>query len=159
MTMVYDFEVKTLDGKLFRLEELKGRVLLIVNTASNCGYTPQYAGLQELHQNLETKGLSVLGFPCNQFGGQEPGSNEEIGQFCQKNFGVDFQMFEKIEVNGETAHPLFKYLTSEKTGLFGTESIKWNFTKFLVDKNGTVLKRYAPSVSPAEIGQDIEKIL
>ncbi|MDX2108566.1 MAG: glutathione peroxidase [Candidatus Melainabacteria bacterium] len=156
MTSIYDFQAKTLDGKDLDLSTYKGDVLVIVNTASKCGFTNQYEGLQDLHQKFHTKGLRVLGFPCNQFGSQEPGSESEIGAFCQKNYGVEFQMFEKIDVNGAHAHPLYKYLTSEAPGLAGTEAIKWNFTKFLVDKNGKVLKRYAPDVKPQDMVKDIE---
>ncbi len=156
MTSIYDFHAKTLDGKDLDLSTYKGNVLLIVNTASKCGFTPQYEGLQELHSKYGAKGLVVLGFPCNQFGSQEPGSESEIGSFCQKNYGVEFQMFEKIDVNGSDAHPVYKYLTSEAPGLAGTEAIKWNFTKFLVDRHGKVFKRYAPDVKPQDISKDIE---
>lgn len=156
---IYEFKATTLTGDEISLDKYKGDVLLIVNTASKCGYTPQYEGLEELHKKYSGKGLRVLGFPCNQFGGQEPGDSNEIGAFCQKNYGVDFQMFEKIDVNGKDAHPLYKYLTHEAKGALGTEAIKWNFTKFLVDRNGEVLKRYAPTVKPEEIAPDIEKEL
>lgn len=156
---VYEFKAKTLTGEEIGLDKYKGDVLLIVNTASKCGYTPQYEGLEELHKKYSDKGLRVLGFPCNQFGAQEPGDSSEIGAFCQKNYGVDFQMFEKIDVNGKDAHPLYKYLAHEAKGALGTEAIKWNFTKFLVDRNGEVLKRYAPTVKPEEIVPDIEKEL
>lgn len=156
MTSIYDFHAKTLDGKDLDLSTYKGNVLLIVNTASKCGFTPQYEGLQELHTRYGAKGLKVLGFPCNQFGSQEPGSETEIGSFCQKNYGVEFQMFEKIDVNGSEAHPVYKFLTSEAPGIAGTEAIKWNFTKFLVDRHGKVFKRYAPDVKPQDISKDIE---
>lgn len=156
---IYEFKAKTLTGDEISLDKYKGDVLLIVNTASKCGYTPQYEGLEELHKKYSEKGLRVLGFPCNQFGAQEPGDSAEIGAFCQKNYGVDFQMFEKVDVNGKDAHPLYKYLTHEAKGALGTEAIKWNFTKFLVDRNGEVLKRYAPTVKPDEIAPDIEKEL
>ena len=156
MTSIYDFHAKTLDGKDLALSTYKGDVLVIVNTASKCGFTNQYEGLQELHKQFHLRGLKILGFPCNQFGSQEPGSEAEIGAFCQKNYGVEFQMFEKIDVNGAQAHPLYKYLTSEAPGIAGTEAIKWNFTKFLVDKNGKVLKRYAPDVKPQDLVKDIE---
>lgn len=156
MTSVYDFHAKTLDGKDLDLSSYKGDVLLIVNTASKCGFTNQYEGLQELHQKFNGRGLKVLGFPCNQFGSQEPGPESEIGAFCQKNYGVEFQMFEKIDVNGANAHPIYKFLTSEAPGLAGTEAIKWNFTKFLIDRHGKVIKRYAPDVKPQDITQDIE---
>lgn len=156
MTSIYDFHAKTLDGKDLDFSSYKGDVLLIVNTASKCGFTNQYEGLQELHTKYGAKGLKVLGFPCNQFGSQEPGTEPEIGAFCQKNYGVEFQMFEKIEVNGSGAHPVYKYLTAEAPGLAGTEAIKWNFTKFLVDRHGKVFKRYAPDVKPQDISKDIE---
>ena len=156
---VYDFQAKTLDGSAIEMSQYKGDVLLIVNTASQCGFTSQYAGLEALSKKYSAKGLRVLGFPCNQFGGQEPGDSKEISNFCQKNFGVDFQMFDKIEVNGKNAHPLFKYLTTAAPGALGTEGIKWNFTKFLVDRNGNVLKRYAPNVKPEDISAEIEKLL
>ncbi len=156
MTSIYDFHAKTLDGKDLDMSIYKGDVLVIVNTASKCGFTNQYEGLQELHKQFHLQGLKILGFPCNQFGSQEPGSESEIGAFCQKNYGVEFQMFEKIDVNGAQAHPLYKYLTSEAPGIAGTEAIKWNFTKFLVGKNGKVLKRYAPDVKPQDMVKDIE---
>ncbi len=156
MTSIYDFHAKKLDGTDLDLSTYKGDVLLVVNTASKCGFTPQYEGLQELHKIYSGRGLKVLGFPCNQFGSQEPGSESEIGDFCQKNYGVEFQMFEKIDVNGATAHPIYKFLTSEAPGLAGTEAIKWNFTKFLIDRHGKVLKRYAPDVKPQDISSDIE---
>lgn len=156
---VYQFHAKTLDGKEVDFSQYRDRVLLIVNTASQCGFTPQYTGLQELHKEFGDKGLAVLGFPCNQFGGQEPGDNAEIATFCQRNFGVNFQMFEKVDVNGAQAHPLYRYLKSAAPGLLGSEGIKWNFTKFLVDKNGKVVQRYAPTIKPDAIARDIEKLL
>ena len=156
---VYDFKAKALDGKEIALDHYKGDVLLIVNTASKCGFTPQYKGLQELYSKYKDRGFEVLGFPCNQFGEQEPGDSSEIHNFCQKNYGVEFQMFEKIDVNGKNAHPLYKFLTEEKPGALGTEAIKWNFTKFLVDKDGKVVKRYAPNVKPEDLEKDIEKQL
>ncbi len=156
---IYDFQAKTLKGDSVSLANFKGQVLLIVNTASKCGFTPQYEGLQKLYDKLHDKNFSVLGFPSNQFGEQEPGSNEDISQFCQLNYGVTFPMFEKIDVKGTNAHPLFKFLTSEAPGLLGTEGIKWNFTKFLVDKEGTVQGRYAPQTPPEKIEEDIEKLL
>lgn len=159
MTEIYEFHAKTLDGNDLSFDQYKGDVLLIVNTASECGFTPQYKGLEELHKKYAEKGLKVLGFPCNQFGGQEPGDSSQIATFCKKNFGVDFQMFEKVDVNGDKAHPLYKYLTSSAKGALGTEGIKWNFTKFLVDRKGNVLKRYAPTVKPEELASDIEKQL
>jgi glutathione peroxidase len=134
-------------------------VLLIVNTASECGFTPQYAGLQKLYNDYATRGLAVLGFPCNQFGKQEPGDSAQIGSFCEKNYGVTFPIFDKIDVNGANAHPLYRWLTGEAPGLLGLEAIKWNFTKFLVDRNGKVVKRYAPVTKPEAIAADIDKLL
>jgi glutathione peroxidase len=151
MTSIYDFNANTLQGKEVSLGDYRGQVLLIVNTASKCGFTPQYEGLEKLHESLRGKGLTVLGFPCNQFGAQEPGSESEIGQFCQVNYGVSFPMFAKIEVNGPQAHPLYRFLKHEKPGLLGSERIKWNFTKFLVDRAGKVAARYAPMTKPAAI--------
>ncbi len=156
---VYEFTAKTLDGQDKSLSDYRGKVLLIVNTASKCGFTPQYEGLEKLYKDNKSKGFEILGFPCNQFGAQEPGDAAEIGAFCKKNYGVDFQMFEKVDVNGEKAHPLWKFLQSEKRGAFNTESIKWNFTKFLVDRNGVVQKRYAPNVKPEDIAADIKKLV
>ena len=159
MSTIYDFEVRTIDGKTVPLEQFKGKALLIVNTASACGYTPQFGGLEELHKTYGDKGLVVLGFPCNQFGSQDPGSNDEIAQFCQLNFGVSFPMMAKVDVNGDNADPLFKFLTKEAPGLLGTTGIKWNFTKFLVGKDGEVIKRFAPADAPAGLTKDIEKAL
>ena len=156
---IYDIEVKNIDGQTIKLEKYKNRVMLIVNVASNCGYTNQYAGLQELHEKYNTQGLSVLGFPCNQFLSQEPGTEEEIKNFCMSSFGVSFDMFSKIDVNGADTHPLYVHLKENASGILGSEAIKWNFTKFLVDKNGKVLKRYAPSTTPKEIEQDIKNLL
>ncbi|WP_370264399.1 glutathione peroxidase [Limnobacter sp.] len=156
---IYEFSSKTLDGKPLNLADFAGKVLLIVNTASKCGFTPQYDGLQALHKELKDDGLVIIGFPCNQFGRQEPGDESEIGAFCQKNYGVDFLMSEKVDVNGAQAHPLFKHLTSQAKGILGTEAIKWNFTKFLVRKNGEVYKRYAPTTKPEELKGDIAKLL
>lgn len=155
---IYDIEVKTIDGKVIKLENYKNRVLLIVNVASNCGYTNQYAGLQKLHTDYSQKGLSVLGFPCNQFLSQEPGTEEDIKSFCSLNYGVSFDMFSKINVNGDDAHPLYKFLKNQAGG-FLSDAIKWNFTKFLVDKNGKVVNRYAPSTLPKDIEKDIQKLL
>lgn len=155
---IYDIEVKDIDGKTLKLEKYKGRVMLIVNVASHCGYTGQYAGLEELHKKYASKGLSVLGFPCNQFLSQEPGTEEEIKNFCTTKFGVEFDMFSKIDVNGDNTHPLYVYL-KKKNGGFLTDAIKWNFTKFLVDREGNVLKRYAPSTKPKDIEADIQKLL
>ena len=159
MTSIYDFSAKTLQGRNVSLSEFKGKALLIVNTASKCGFTPQYAGLESLHEKLNGKGLAILGFPCNQFGKQEPGNSEEIGAFCQMNYGVNFPMFDKIEVNGPNAHPLYDYLKSEQPGILGSKNIKWNFTKFLVDKNGKVVDRFAPMTKPEDIQESIEKVL
>lgn len=159
MTTVYDFSAARIDGSEQSLRDYQGQVLLIVNTASECGFTPQYEGLQELYQTYKTRGLDVLGFPCNQFGGQEPGSNDEVASFCTRRFAVTFPMFEKIDVNGASAHPLYQYLTSEKPGIFSTEAIKWNFTKFLVNRRGEVVGRYAPTTKPAEMAEDIERLL
>ncbi len=159
MTTVYDFTARTIDGKTKKLADFKGKVLLIVNTASRCGFTPQYKGLEALHQRFAKRGFAVLGFPCNQFGEQEPGPESEIAEFCEMNYGVTFPLFVKVDVNGDNAHPLFKYLTSAKPGLLGSEAIKWNFTKFLVGRDGKVIARYAPTTKPEDIAADIEKAL
>jgi len=156
---IHEFSAKTLGGKEISLSDYKGKVVLIVNTASKCGFTPQYAGLETLYEKYKDKGFVVLGFPCNQFGAQEPGSEGDIEQFCQVNYGVKFPMFGKIDVNGSDAHPLYQFLKSEKAGILGTEAIKWNFTKFLVDKNGEPVKRYGSNTEPKDIGPDIEKLL
>lgn len=156
---IYAFEVETLDGEKKTLAEHEGKVMLVVNTASQCGFTPQYEGLEKLHQSLAGEGLVVLGFPCNQFGEQEPGNNAKIGAFCQKNYGVTFPMHSKIEVNGANAHPLYEHLKKAKRGVMGSSRIKWNFTKFLVDKTGKVVARYAPTKKPSAIRGDIEKLL
>jgi len=156
---VYDFSAQSIDGSPVALSQYRGRVLLIVNTASACGFTPQFGGLEQLHQTYGARGLVVLGFPCNQFGGQDPGSNEQIGAFCQKNYGVSFPMMGKIEVNGADAHPLYRWLSAEAPGLLGSKAIKWNFTKFLVGKDGRVIKRYAPQDAPAKLASDIEAAL
>lgn len=156
---IYQFSTQTLAGKDIRFADYEGKVLLIVNTASQCGFTPQYEGLQELHEAYADKGLVVIGFPCNQFGAQEPGSAKEITEFCELNYGVSFLMSQKVDVNGPDAHPIFKYLSSEAKGVLGTESIKWNFTKFLVDRAGNVVKRYAPTTKPVELVDDIEAVL
>jgi glutathione peroxidase len=156
---IYTYTAKALDGKDIKLSDYRGKVLLVVNTASACGFTPQYAELEKLHEKYSGEGLVVLGFPCNQFGHQEPGSSGDIANFCQKNYGVQFQMFDKIDVNGKDTHPLYKFLKENAPGVLGSEGIKWNFTKFLIDKNGHVVKRYAPSVKPLEIADDIEKEL
>lgn len=154
----YDFAAKEMDGKDIQMENYKGEVVLVVNTASKCGLTPQFKGLEELYKEYNERGFEILGFPCNQFANQDSGSNEEIQQFCLLNYGVSFTMFEKIEVNGENAHPLYKFLKNEEKGFLGKE-IKWNFTKFLIDKEGNVIKRYAPTVVPSKIKTDIENLL
>jgi len=158
-TSIYDFKASRLNGEEEQLDAYRGKVMLIVNTASECGYTPQYAGLEALYRDLGVRGLVVLGFPCNQFGTQEPGDAAAIEQFCQANFGVSFPMFAKIEVNGDNAHPLYNYLKHEAAGVLGTEAIKWNFTKFLVDRNGKVVERYAPTTKPEDLTQAIEALL
>ena len=159
MAGIYDFTATSLAGDEVPLRRFDGQVLLIVNTASACGFTPQYAGLEALYEKLHGAGLTVLGFPCNQFGAQEPGSEAEIGAFCQKNYGVTFPMFAKVDVNGENAHPLYKYLKDAKPGLLGTEGIKWNFTKFLIDRSGEPVARYAPQAKPEELEAPIRKRL
>lgn len=156
---VHDFTVKNIRGEEVSLSQYAGKLMLIVNTASKCGFTPQYTGLQKLYEQYGNDGLVVLGFPCNQFNHQEPGTEEEIASFCQLNHGVTFPLFAKIDVNGPDAHPLYQYLTKEAPGLLGTKAVKWNFTKFLVDGSGKVLKRFAPTDSPEEIGKHIEKLL
>jgi glutathione peroxidase len=156
---LYGFSASLLDGRTASLAEFKGRVLLIVNTASKCGFTPQYAGLEELYRANKDRGFTVLGFPCNQFGEQEPGSSEEIGAFCERNYGVSFPMFARIDVNGLSAHPLYQFLKEARPGLFGSERIKWNFTKFLVDRNGNVVSRFAPATKPREIAARIDELL
>jgi glutathione peroxidase len=159
MTTIYDFEARQIDGKTVPLAQFKGQVLLIVNTASACGFTPQFGGLEELHRQYGSRGLVVLGFPCNQFGEQDPGANEEIAQFCQVNYGVTFPMMAKIDVKGPKADPLYQWLSAEAPGLLGTKAIKWNFTKFLVGRDGGVIKRYAPADAPAGLAKEIEKSL
>ncbi|WP_042422268.1 glutathione peroxidase [Comamonas granuli] len=159
MPTVYDFDAQTIDGRTVSLRQYEGQVLLIVNTASACGFTPQFAGLEELHQRYASEGLVVLGFPCNQFGAQDPGSNAEIASFCQLNYGVSFPMMAKTEVNGPEASPLYRWLCAEAPGLLGSKAIKWNFTKFLVGKDGQVVRRYAPQDAPAKLAGDIEAAL
>ncbi|MES2148206.1 MAG: glutathione peroxidase [Pseudomonadota bacterium] len=159
MSSTYDFQANGISGAPVDLSQYKGKVLLIVNTASECGFTPQYKGLEKVYEQFKDQGATVLGFPCNQFGGQEPGGEAEIGAFCEKNFGVTFPLFAKVDVNGSDAHPLFRHLKKAAPGLLGTEAIKWNFTKFLVRKDGRVYKRYAPSTAPEELVGDIEKLL
>ncbi|MDT3670953.1 MAG: glutathione peroxidase [Aromatoleum sp.] len=156
---VFDFETRRLDGSAMPLADFRGKVLLIVNTASECGFTPQYAALQKLHDSYADRGFSVIGFPCNQFGGQEPGDATAIATFCERNFGVSFPLGEKIDVKGEQAHPLYRHLTSTAPGILGTEAIKWNFTKFLIDREGQVVGRYAPATKPESIAKDIEALL
>ena len=156
---VFDFSCQTPSGQDKPISDFEGKVLLVVNTASKCGFTPQFAGLEELYEKYKDRGLEVLGFPRNQFGKQDPGSNDEITEFCQLNYGVSFPMFGKVEVNGSDADPLFKHLKAEAPGALGTESIKWNFTKFLIDPSGKVIKRYAPKTKPADIAADIEALL
>ncbi|RPH46501.1 MAG: glutathione peroxidase [Burkholderiales bacterium] len=155
----WDFDAQTLTGKPAPLSAFRGKVALIVNTASQCGLTPQYRGLQALHDRFKDRGFVVLGFPSNQFGQQEPGTNDEIAQFCEMNFGVTFPMFGKVDVNGDAAHPLFKWLKAEKPGALGIEAIKWNFSKFLVGRDGKVVDRYAPTTEPEALAADIEKLL
>ena len=159
MSTLYDFEARQMNGVTVPLEQYRGKALLIVNTASACGFTPQFGGLEALHEKYGQRGLAVLGFPCNQFGSQDPGSNEEIASFCQLNYGVTFLMMAKIDVNGPQADPLFKWLTAEAPGILGSKAIKWNFTKFLVGKNGQVIKRYAPTDKPEDMAKDIEAAL
>ena len=159
MTTVYDFSAQTLDGAKRALSKYRGKVLLVVNTASQCGLTPQYAGLEDLYRKYHERGLEILGFPCNQFGSQEPGTEGEIAKFCETQFGVSFTMFAKVDVNGDEAHPLFKWLRKEAPGLLGSEAIKWNFTKFLVDREGHVVERFAPTTVPADLEPAIEKLL
>jgi len=158
-TSIYDFVALQMNGQSVPLSQYRGKVLLIVNTASACGFTPQFGGLEELHKQYADQGLVVLGFPCNQFGAQDPGSNDEIASFCQLNYGVSFPMMAKIDVNGANASPLYKWLTAEAPGLLGSKAIKWNFTKFLVGKDGQVIRRYAPQDAPKKLAGDIEAAL
>lgn len=159
MSTVYEFSATTIDGKPRSLSDYRGKVLLVVNTASKCGFTPQYKGLEAIYRQFKDRGFAVLGFPCNQFGAQEPGEDASIAEFCERNFGVSFPLFAKVDVNGDDAHPLFKHLTSEKKGLLGSSAIKWNFTKFLIGKDGSVIERYAPTTAPEDLIKDIEKAL
>ncbi|TAL17999.1 MAG: glutathione peroxidase [Aquabacterium sp.] len=159
MTSVYDFKAQTITGQEVALSDYRGKALLIVNTASKCGFTPQFEGLEKLWQTYGPKGLVIVGFPCNQFGSQDPGSNDEIASFCQLNYGVSFPMFEKIDVNGPNAHPLYKWLVQEAPGILGTKAIKWNFTKFLIGRDGQVISRYAPTDTPKSLTEDVEKAL
>jgi len=159
VTNVYEFSAEDIDGKKVPLKRYKGKALLVVNTASQCGFTPQYTGLEKLHRDLGERGFEVLGFPCNQFGAQEPGDADEIKNFCSLKYDVTFPMFAKVDVNGANAHPLFDYLKKAKPGLLGSQNVKWNFTKFLVDKDGNPVARYAPQESPDSLRKDIEKLL
>ena len=158
MTDIYQISVTSIDGETFLLDRYRGRPMLIVNVASQCGYTPQYAGLEQLYRKYQDQGFVVLGFPCNQFGGQEPGTEAEIAEFCAQNFGITFPMFSKVDVNGASAHPLFKLLKSKKRGILGTSAIKWNFTKFLVNRAGSVVGRYGPTDTPEQIDEDVSAV-
>ncbi len=158
MTNIYQFEAELLEGENKSFSDYEGKVLLIVNTASKCGFTPQFAGLEKVYEKYKDQGLEVLGFPCNQFGGQDPGTNEQIGAYCQRNYGVSFPMFAKVNVKGPEAHVIFRYLTNNSKGILGS-GIKWNFTKFLINKKGEVINRYAPTTKPEDIEHDIEKAL
>ena len=158
MKTIYDFEAVQMNGQSLPLDQMRGHVMLIVNTASACGFTPQFAGLEKIYEQYHAQGFEVLGFPCNQFGGQDPGSNEQIGTYCQKNYGVTFPMFSKVDVKGPEAHAIFRYLTNNSKGILGS-GIKWNFTKFLIGKDGKVINRYAPTTKPEAIQADIEKAL
>lgn len=159
MSSLHDFEAKQIDGKPVSLKQFEGKVVLVVNTASACGFTPQFAGLEDLYKRYAPKGLAIVGFPCNQFGAQDPGSDDEIAQFCQVNYGVTFPMMAKVDVNGSTAAPVFQWLTKEAPGILGSKAIKWNFTKFLVGKDGRVIRRYAPQDAPKKLAADIEAAL
>jgi glutathione peroxidase len=156
---VYSFQARLLDGREIFLEEFRGQVLLIVNTASQCGFTPQYAGLEQLYRHYKERGFAVLGFPCNQFGRQEPGAGAEIASFCERNYGVSFPLFAKIEVNGPDADPLYQFLKKAKPGILGSEKIKWNFTKFLIDRQGKVVRRFAPSAKPEGLAAVVDRLL
>ena len=159
MNTIYDFQAELLEGEQKNLADYQGKVLLVVNTASQCGLTPQFEGLEQLYQDYQQQGLLILGFPCNQFAQQDPASNEEIGSFCQRNYGVSFPMFAKVNVNGPTAHPLYQYLTTEAKGILGSQSIKWNFTKFLIARDGRTVQRFAPVTSPLDLASSIETLL
>ena len=159
MTTIYDFQAELLEGQPQKLAAYQDKVMLIVNTASQCGLTPQFEGLERLYQDYQQQGLVVLGFPCNQFAHQDPSSNAEIGSFCQRNYGVSFPMFAKVDVNGATALPLYQHLTAEAKGILGTRRIKWNFTKFLINQKGEVIKRYSPIIKPEKIAKDIQRLL
>ena len=159
MTTAYDFSAKTIDGAEQPLSEFKGKALLVVNVASKCGFTPQYTGLEALYRKFKDRGVEVLGFPCDQFGHQEPGNEEEIKNFCSLTYDVSFPMYAKVDVNGANAHPLYKWMKEEKSGFLGTDGIKWNFTKFLIDRNGNVIKRYAPTDTPEKIEKDVAALV
>ena len=159
MTTIYDFQAELLEGQSQDLSAYQDKVVLIVNTASQCGLTSQFEGLEQLYQEYQQQGLVVLGFPCNQFAHQDPLSNAEIGGFCQRNYGVSFPMFAKVDVNGPSAHPLYQYLSTQAKGILGTQRIKWNFTKFLINQKGEVIKRYAPIIKPEKIAKDIQRLL
>ena len=159
MTNIYQFEAELLEGENKSFSDYEGKVLLIVNTASKCGFTPQFAGLEKLYEKYKDQGFEILGFPCNQFGGQDPGTNDQIGEYCQRNYGVSFPVFAKVDVKGPEAHAIFRFLTREAKGVLGSQNIKWNFTKFLVGRNGEVLGRYAPTTKPEALEADIEKAL
>ena len=159
MSTIYEYEVKTIKGETLSLGQFRNQVLLIVNTATKCGFAPQFKGLQQLHDTYKDQGFSVLGFPCGQFADQEPGNDDEIAQACEINFGVNFPLFAKINVNGDDAHPLFRFLTTEARGLLGSKAVKWNFTKFLVDRNGKVVKRFSPTDKPESIERFIRELL
>ena len=159
MTTIYDFQAELLEGQSQDLSAYQGKVVLIVNTASQCGLTSQFEGLEQLYQDYQQQGLVILGFPCNQFAHQDPLSNAEIGGFCQRNYGVSFPMFAKVDVNGPSAHPLYQYLSTQAKGILGTQRIKWNFTKFLINQKGEVIKRYAPIIKPEKIAKDIQRLL
>lgn len=159
MSTIFDFHAKSIRGEDVSLEKYRGKVLLVVNVASHCGFTPQYTGLKSLYDKFHDRGLEILAFPCNQFGGQEPGTDEEVLSFCSLNYDVKFDLFSKVQVNGDQAHPLFQYLKKEAPGLLGSEGIKWNFTKFLVDRDGRVLKRFASMTTPSQLESEIESLL
>lgn len=159
LNSIYDFKINSLQNKSINFKDFEGKVILIVNTASKCGFTPQYTGLQELHEKYGQQGLVIIGFPCNQFGGQEPGGAEEIQENCLVNYGVTFLITEKVDVNGSNATPIFEYLKESLPGMFGTEDVKWNFTKFLIGRNGKPFKRYAPATEPLDIIKDIEELI
>ena len=159
MTTAYDFKARTIDGTEQPLSDFRGKALLVVNVASKCGFTPQYTGLEALYRKFKDKGIEVLGFPCDQFGHQEPGNEEEIKNFCSLNYDVSFPLYAKVDVNGANAHPLYKWMKEEKSGFLGTEGIKWNFTKFLIDRHGNVVKRYAPTDTPEKIEKDLAAVL